>query len=339
MSEGARTRRLTALVLESLRGRDLEDLCAGEPVTPEELAALRAAFIQAGTARIHQIANPVTWVQAHATLDPPGEQWLRLIARPLRGIVQSWLDEGLITAFHFVHKPPGMRLRFLGARERLIPEVDALFGAMTREGALKAYARGVYDAEVYQFGGEAGLAAAHDFFTAESLAVLGFHELQIGQASRMGAPEFSLVLLDLFLRRITDDEWELWDLWCKMELTGRSLALTGEQRERAAASARAAGEAIARVLRDPGAGLERLPDAERSLLLAYREALPPIVSRVRALQHEGELLFPLREILPFWIIFHFNRMGFSGEDQSFLAFLMTCILSPKRTHAGAQDDP
>jgi thiopeptide-type bacteriocin biosynthesis protein len=226
-------------------------------------------------------------------------------------------------------KPPGARIRFLGERTDLIPALDRLFAALCEDQAISSWSRGLYDAETYQFGGEEGLGAAHSFFTVESLAVLSFWRLAMAGKATIGPSEFSLTLLDLFLRQVVGDEWELWDLWHKMELTGRDLRVAGAARERAIDEAWKRGKPLLDLLRLNDPELTWLPGPERDCLLQYRIKLPSLSARLRQLHSDGALLFPMREILPFWVIFHFNRMCFPADEQRFLSFLMSTVLSPK----------
>ena len=173
-----------------------------------------------------------------------------------------------------------------------------------------------YDPEVYQFGGEEGLDAAHEFFTIESAAVLEYHRLVVGAEARLEPEIFSLLLLDSLLGQVTDDAFELWDTWCKMELTGRRFQPDANERDRLRDSLDAACTTLRPLLAEPVRVAEAASQAERDLLQRYRSRLPPVINHLRCLAATGTLLWGLREILPFWVIFHWNRMRFLFEDRS-----------------------
>jgi thiopeptide-type bacteriocin biosynthesis protein len=302
----------------------------GDGEFPEaDLARLASGFIEAGDAWLADAFETKRWIQINVTLDPrqrhPG---MTLVSGRLQDRVQEWLAGGVLEAFHFLFKPPGVRLRFLGAPAHLEVLLPELCDDLARDSALIAYATALYDSETYQFGGEAGLAAAHRFFTADSVAVLRFWRQVFRGEATLGAAEFSLTLLDLFLRRVAGDEWELWDIWCRMDLAGRRVDASGEERTRELA---AAGASLVERLRRGDADLAWLPEGERANLLVFREQVSPLCDHWRELHATGRLLYPLREILPFLIVFHFNRMCFGSDEQRALSSIMQTLLSPKLT--------
>jgi thiopeptide-type bacteriocin biosynthesis protein len=324
-----RTQEIVELLLESFRNDDLCALCRGHGIEPDALASLRASFISAGTAYVHEALHPRAWLQVNLILEPLELRWLQMMRGDFPNSVRLWIETGRVDQFFFLHKPPGMRLRFLAPQSQFIAELYEQLDRMVQEQIVQAWSRGVYDPEVYQFGGQVGLDLAHEFFTAESLAVLAYHHLRLQSPVVLAPAEFSLVLLDPFLRQVTEDEWELWDLWCKLELTGRLPGPPGTGSESDNVAAGAVRKVFLPMLRDYESTLSRVSDAERKILLQYRQQLPRLVQRTRQAVESGVLLWGIREIIPFWIIFHWNRMGFDFHRQSRLAFLMSRILNPR----------
>jgi thiopeptide-type bacteriocin biosynthesis protein len=294
---------------------------------PDERWLLSEGFVEAGNAWLACTQRTRRWLQINAALLPdeavPG---LTLVTGRLQDLVRDWLATGGLDDFHFIFKPPGARLRFKGPLRHLESRAAELCAMLIKDRAVQSATRGLYDCEPHQFGGAAGLKAAHRFFTAESMAVLRYWRLLANGEATMGAPEFSLALLDLFLRRTVDDVWELWDVWCRMDLAGRAIDPWDAERWGDLAGS---GHSLVTRLHSRDPSLTWVPDPERACLLAFQEQAAAAAIEWRALRDGGRLLFPLREILPFLIVFHFNRMGFDSERQRQLCWLMQTLLSPK----------
>ena len=172
-----------------------------------------------------------------------------------------------------------------GCAEALPDALDSLVA----DGAVTAWTRGPYDAEVAQFGGPTGLALTHRWFTAESLAVLEHHRLRLNGTARIGSELFSLMLIDRLLRRLYDD-WECWDVWCKLSLTGRLVDdAAGAVDPSRARAARVLLSNQARIL---GAASE----PERTQFARYDRLLDDIVPDIIAAVDAGRLLWgPARD--------------------------------------------
>lgn len=323
------TDRVLALVLESLRTDDLTRLCRGHSIAPDELAALRDAFISAGAAGLQERRESRAWCQISVHLDSLGLQWYLFVLGDFQDRARHWIEQGIVDQFYFVHKPPGARVRFLGDRAALLPELSSAFDQLARDGQIGAWSRGLYDTEPYQFGGQTGIGIAHRFFTVESLAVLAFHRQRLRGDASLDPFVFSLLLIDLLLREVTGDAWERWDVWCRMESTGRALRLSDEAQAAAIERSRVARQAIGDVIGDPERAIRGLSSGERRIVDEYRRALPAIASELNHAHDHGQLLWGVRTILPFWIVFHWNRMAFDLHEQRWLTFLMTTLLSPR----------
>jgi thiopeptide-type bacteriocin biosynthesis protein len=314
------TRRLASAVIESLTAPDLEGVAAQAGVTVGLLVTARDAFISAGTAAIHDLDRRRRWLQFSIALDLDG--WQRIVRGDCGIRIGAWLEGGPGRGFFFMHKPPGLRVRFCGVDDGCAGVLgDALDGLVADE-AITSWTPSPYDAEVAQFGGASGLSLTHRWFTAESLAVLEHHRLRLHGAARIGSELFSLLLIDRLLRRLCDD-WERWDVWCKLTLTGR---LTD-------AAARTVDPSRARATRlllsHQSRILRAASEPERTLFARYDAALDEIAPDIDAAVNAGTLLWGLREILPFWIVFHWNRMRFDAATQDSLGALMVAALSPK----------
>jgi len=312
------------LILESFHNPRWVELCEPAGIAPEKLGALRDVFLSAGAAAIAGRAGLQVWRQINIYFDALGLRWYCFASGDFLERLSAWHACGVVRQFCFVHKPPGLRLRFLGAQEPMVAELHRAMDELQAAGQIDNWSCGLYDSEPYQFGGDAGADVAHRFFTIESVATLAYHRVRLrGQAS-LEPVMFSLLLIELLLREATGDEWERWDIWQKMELTGRL------ERMDKATEARALHESV-RARRELAQFLfhsRELSSPEREIIAQYRETLPDIAQEIRQLHDTGRLLWPTREIIPFWIIFHWNRMAFSLEEQRRITFLMTELYSP-----------
>jgi hypothetical protein len=54
-----------------------------------------------------------------------------------------------------------------------------------------------------------------------------------------------------------------------------------------------------------------------------------VAQRLNTARDEGQLLYGLRSILPSWVVFHWNRMGFSSAEQCSMSLAMIHLLGPE----------
>jgi thiopeptide-type bacteriocin biosynthesis protein len=314
------TRKLASAVIESLTAPDLERVAAEAGVDVGVLVGARDAFICAGTAAIHDLDRQRRWLQFSIAVDTDG--WQQIVRSDVGNRIRAWLQDRPGRGFFFLHKAPGLRVRFCGVDDGCAPVLNEALDGLLADGAITAWTSGPYDAEVTQFGGVTGLSLTHRWFTAESFAVLDHHRWRLHGTARIGSGLFSLMLIDRLLRRLCDD-WERWDVWCKLSLTGR-LAVDAA---RTVSPSRARAARV--LLSHPSRILAAASEPERKLFARYDAALDEIVPDLVAAVDAGLLLWGLREILPFWIVFHWNRMRFDLATQESLAAQMVAALSPK----------
>ena len=88
--------------------------------------------------------------------------------------------------------------------------------------------------------------------------MLAYHRLRLRGGVALDRAEFSLLLLDEFLRQVVEDESGLWDLWCNMALTGRLPDPPGSGSQGDIQAAEAVRGAFLPLLRDHDLGVERM---------------------------------------------------------------------------------
>ena len=303
-------RALADVVLAYLRHARTGDAQARRSgLSPDLLSALTDQFVDAGVRSLVEAPSLPTWQQLGVAFAPgrASQDERARFGEALRRAIVRWRARGVVGRVFFMDKPPGMRLRFETTTGAPAARTRGLVESwLCRQACVARVERSLYLAETYQFGGSAAADVAHDFHAADSLhALQAIHRDQRGDASASLEILSLLVVCDL-ARRMTDDAWEAWDLWKRMDLTGR---LPRVSRETAAAMI-----ALVRpFVLEPELVLRRLASADRRLLASAYQANERAATAMRRLAAEGQLLFHVREIIPFWIIFHWNRWGIVNQ--------------------------
>ncbi|MFI9388513.1 thiopeptide-type bacteriocin biosynthesis protein [Kutzneria sp. NPDC052558] len=131
----------------------------------------RLTFLAGGLAALRDGAAP-TWTQLGLSRPNPG------IYGELAAAVREMLASDRITDFFFMHKAPGLRVRFAagpGLESWVRAEVRRLARCWQRQGLIDGIVPGVYEPEAFLFGGPAAMPHVHRLFTADSLAWLDHH--------------------------------------------------------------------------------------------------------------------------------------------------------------------
>lgn len=303
------------------------DLCGKDEAERGALERARELFLLAGAERLERASDTADWLEVGVAPrarggDAAGTAPAPNLGDTLRGFVRRALAEGRVDRFFFMRKPPGLRLRFRGARIReFLPDLRAELAAV-----VDVVQIGPYDAETYQFGGETGLDIAHELFTHDSLAIL---DLLAPPAPEVDTSLLSLLVLSDLLRRVTGDPFERWDVWAQMKLTGRLPTPEAAREARYDEELDANRAVYQRILDDPDAVTATLPTREAGVVAAMREANALVAERWLSAVRSDRLLYPLRKILPFCIIFHWNRWGLDPDEQVALTYAMERLLDPK----------
>jgi thiopeptide-type bacteriocin biosynthesis protein len=285
-------------------------------------------FIAAGVERLEQELDVQRWLQVNIELAPHVGAH-RILAPRVARKIERCLKQRAIRHFFFVSKPPGLRLRFCGRRlgrtvqKELMMWLEGLKGRR----AIADYKFGVYDGESYQFGGEVGLELFHEFSTYDSLTILGLGLLQPRTRRRIDVGWLTLLMMSSLMRSVTTDAWELWDIWCNMRLAGRHLETAGKATVDSSNENR---KIIRELTFRPEKALRALDKADRALVRRYFALNRRLGEKLIRAERSGQLLYGLRKILPFYAVFHWNRLLLSIDMQRELVFLMETALNPKR---------
>jgi thiopeptide-type bacteriocin biosynthesis protein len=273
------------------------------------------------------------WIQAGVRFDSP-----RALAAFLEGSwaeeVERWLAADRLRWFYVMRKPPGLRLR-LGAPS-LDPAVRRDFESLLRReqaaGRITGFEYGLYEAEVHQFGGEAGMDLAHEFFTYDTTALLQLRRLRARDHVEENAEVLSLLVINDLFAGVCDDAWERWDAWRNLgRLAGRGFRddIPARLRGRLDDDFAENREILALIAFRPAEALQSLAAPVRTIVERCLSNNARLIERLRQAVREQSLLFGPRSILPFFVIFHWNRWGFSDIEQCFLSDSMQRLFNPK----------
>jgi thiopeptide-type bacteriocin biosynthesis protein len=295
-------------------------------VSPELLANLTERFVNAGVRALAASPPFPSWLQLGVSFEPSRGERAALAAtarfgEALRRAVLRWRARGIVGRFFFMNKPPGMRLRFETPPGTAAPEMQRVVSAwLQRQPEVARLDPSIYLAEEYQFGGARGAEVAHDYHAADSLLALQATYREERETISASTEILSLLVVCDLVRRMTGDAWEAWDLWRRMEITGRRPKVP---RDTAAGMI----DMVRPFVLQSDAILRRIAAADRRLVAAAYEANEQAAKAMHRLAAEGLLLFHLREIIPFWIVFHWNRWGVA--NQSALTIGIEGVLNPR----------
>ncbi|UFQ19322.1 MULTISPECIES: thiopeptide-type bacteriocin biosynthesis protein [Streptomyces] len=306
--------RLLADCLRDARAASLGVL----PLAPEgaAYAEARRTFLAAGLRALRDDLPETGWVQLG--LAPAPDAWPALYRR-LAEAARELLGSGWANDFFFMHKPPGLRIRFHTGRPADVPALRAeLLRRFDRRcGARTSPTDGVYEPETYLFGGPRAMPLVHALFTADSLAWLDHLASRAEGGPQAGADwRVSLTLLRATLDGLGVVGWEHRGVWqVAREETGRRLVggLRDASRQGAAAGIRA----YWNLSREDQLGV--LPDTWRTIVRDHQDAARQAASRWRTDYFEaGDATVGPRRAAAHHAIFHWNRGRFSLARQSLL---------------------
>ncbi|MCA1673221.1 MAG: thiopeptide-type bacteriocin biosynthesis protein, partial [Actinobacteria bacterium] len=197
-------------VLTVLGGTPLDQAAAEIGMAPTDLTDAIRCYQQAGYAALEAQAER-HWYQVHLEFSD-WESIEHTVVTGLAPRLQHLQDTGVIAAWWFIRKAPGLRLRIKsgGTHPALAAALDPLFEELTATGALAHWQHTLYEPEEAAFGGPPGMEIAHELFNTDSHHILSYlrHE-----QPPIGRRELS-VLLCTTLFRAADQEWfECGDIW------------------------------------------------------------------------------------------------------------------------------
>lgn len=266
------------------------------------------------------------WLQINVALCRPDGGGALVSARAVFGrlepMLADWRAEGAVDGFHFMRKPPDLRLRFGGPdpAATLTPDLTAALGELRARGAVERFFASIYEPEERLFGGPAAMALVHAHFDADTTAWLALDRLRQAGSARLPVDLLACAIVnDLCARRL--DANEIWDVWCNLA------TIVGVAPP---ASAAPPGERVRL-----GDGLRAAAsEDERALLDDYRDANAALAGGLGELWSAGRLECGVRALLTYVALFCLHRHGLDGARQAALAEAMRRAWDPRGRFRG-----
>lgn len=284
--------------------------------TSRELTAARDALLSAGLPAVRLLTVPSCWI--HIGLSVAYRRQPTVYANVL-DIARHLLEQGTVSNFFFMHKPPGLRIRFeVSGRNKTKVERELLthIDSWICKGLITTANRGIYEPEAHLFGGPVSMTSVHRLFTADSLAWLGYHRLVAENAAPGPDWVFSLALLSSLLAALHIVDWEDRDVWNRVRgQAGRRLIETHREVEGFTQVA----DIIRRMWHDRDACYAQLSSSTAALVRTHEAHALAEGERWNSeyfttpLAHVGP-----REAVAYYVVYHWNRGALPSVRQALL---------------------
>ncbi|MGW5677388.1 thiopeptide-type bacteriocin biosynthesis protein [Streptomyces sp. NPDC003860] len=307
-------------VLAVLGGTSMDDAATRASLSPHCLKDAVALYRSAGHAALDARRKP-DWYQVYVRFNDWHTAEHAVITDLWPHLRQAEAD-GLVSAWWFIRKSPCWRFRVRPGPSTSTDSVRALMSraldAMVAAGVAVEWRESIYEPETYAFGGPVGMEIAHRLFHADSRALLNHASRRIEGAPDhppLGRRELSLLLLSALMRGAGLEWAEQGDVWQRVE-QGRPVP-DGVLREQFG------------VLRPAVRRLLLLDTGATGGLVGENQPLAEVEGWLRdfseygkcfgAARENGELVRGIRGVMERLVLFHWNRMGLSSEQQGILA--------------------
>jgi len=140
----------------------------------------------------------------------------------------------------------------------------------------------------------------------------------------------SLLAVNDLIARVAEDPWEQWDVWSEMRLTGRLVDHRSDDAVQLREDLDQNREILEPLLLRREEVIADLTPEEKELVDTYTRCNQSVAGAFREAARARKLSWGPRKILPFFIIFHWNRLGLSMDEQVAFSFFMFELLNPKR---------
>ncbi|MGW6454676.1 methyltransferase, FxLD system [Streptomyces sp. NPDC055078] len=235
-------------------------------------------------------------------------------AERLHPELTTLLAGGVITTWWFLRKPPGIRLRLLPVGTGSPGHLDRVLDGLEAEGRITGWTTGIYEPEVFAFGGPGGMDIAHELFHHDSRNVLDHLLRTRDGTAELGPRELGVLLISVLLRGAGLDRYEQGDVWARVAAerpSGRDVV--PPERLKSAV------QRLMTVNVRPTSSL--INGGPLTALAGWVEAFESAGRQLVDLNRRGVLERGLRGVLAHHVIFHWNRLGLSAADQSTMSTL------------------
>jgi thiopeptide-type bacteriocin biosynthesis protein len=310
-------------VLDVLAGTDLPAAATRGGIPADDLAAAVAVYNDAGR-RALVVQTAPTWRHLYVEF-ADWETAEETAARRLLPHLEAFRQAGQISRWWFIRKYPCWRLRALTPGSGPMPAgITTALDQLASDGTLHGWHPGTYEPEAAAFGGDAGMAIAHDLFHADSRTIL--HRALTRRPPPLGRREASVLLCATLMRAAGLEWYEQADVWHRVAQErpqpddvhpDKIDAMSGD------------------LLKLLTADTSRPLHLDGAFTGPWVEAFRAAGDALGAAARDGTLDRGLREVIAYHVIFHWNRLGLAARTQSILAYAArSAILTPRTDRAG-----
>jgi thiopeptide-type bacteriocin biosynthesis protein len=282
----------------------------------EEAKVYRLIYSCAGLAADANAA----WLQMNVQLGrtPAVAANGRKVLQAMEKLVARWRAGGRPVSFHFVRKPPDVRIRLRLDHDpaSLVSGTVRLLERLRAGKTVEAFFRSIYEPEVRQFGGKRASEALHDYFAADASGWLAWSRLAPERRRMSGEAWSAAIMSDLFWRTLGCGS-EVWDVWENLRSLTESGSVGPSLPDEVAQAT-----SLHSLAERTGAG-------ERKVVAIYEAANEGLAATLRKIWSAGELSAGLRAVLPFVAMFHSNRYGHGDRVQYAIATVQAAAWNPK----------
>ncbi|MFI1563875.1 thiopeptide-type bacteriocin biosynthesis protein [Streptomyces sp. NPDC020490] len=297
-------------VLSVLAGTTVEAAAEKVRIPPAHLADAVKLYREAGRAALEARFSSSGWHQIHIEFVdyPTAERAFQAYVLP------SLHGDGPVGPWWFVRKYPCWRLRVRPRQDASVADAAKhLTGALNDAvswGVVRRWWPSLYEQETAAFGGPEGMRIAHGLFHTDSVGVCEYLSHKKAQTPGLPDGKTASFLVVSVLLRAAGLEWsEQGDVWARVEA---SRPLPGDiPTDRITAMA------------EP---LRRILAVDAAPVLQSGGALATLDSWATGMQNAGRALgeaaqqnrlsLGIRRVLARHVLFHWNRMGFTTDQQA-----------------------
>lgn len=281
--------------------------------------ALLDVFLRGGAEAVRVETGRSRWLQISVAVRD-SRVFDRKVMASLHGFATAALDDGSISNFFFMHKPPGLRIRFETDDRTMIRESAAPFlNALARLPAVSGVSESHYEPETQLFGGHCAMDHVHRLFTIDALMWSAIHA-QRRTLDTFERWQLSFVWLRTLFEALGITGWEDLGVWAYL-VTCAGRALPGRAPDPELAAQICAAWDIG--TETAASALAARPDLARHLPILGVLAVAADQWRRGCFDVARSSIGP-RQAAAYVTIFHWNRAGLPAFQQNLIATTLAC---------------
>jgi thiopeptide-type bacteriocin biosynthesis protein len=303
-----------------------------EEACKPEIDAELDTYLKVYSAAARNHSETPVWMQLNIGLGRGAEgahASARILFDELIPVMRRLNRRGVLDRFHFVRKPPDLRLRFraFAPDDTLLPRLAKLFHDFSERGVVTSVVRSVYEPEARVFGGAAAMDAVHDYFDADSRGWILWSGISAA-GRRIAAEQMCAAAIDDLFHSVLGCPSEVWDAWNNLRHLTRGAK--GAAAKLPAAVQLCPDEAASVIAADPNVWV---------VLKHYARANRAFARSIHEVRDRGLLEVGMRSLLATMAMFHCNRFGLDGARQFAIAEQAARASDPHRGFMPAANPP